>query len=73
MRASSKGSRKTSHRKTGDAIGYDAEIVNLDLQCMACDAVEHGVPIDLDMSLRSQTVGRSCLHCGRSGMFQQVR
>lgn len=71
MRASSKGSIETSHRKTGDDIGNDCELEDVHMRCTSCGALQTE-RLDADAPLRSQMADVTCLFCGRIGQMSRA-
>lgn len=64
------GRQPTSHRKTGDEIGVDGEVEDVDLRC-ACGHSQTE-PLDADGPLRAQMAEVSCRGCGRVGQMARA-
>lgn len=55
----------TYHRKSGDAIGYDAEVESMQLRC-SCGHVQAEL-LASDLPWRGQVAGVTCSDCGLVG------
>ncbi len=61
-----------AHRTTGAALGFDGDVVHVELRCVGCFATQTE-PLDGCAKERDAIAEVSCLFCGALGRMRKVK
>ncbi len=60
------------HGNAGAKLGYPPNVVEADVRCLSCDAVQTE-PIETKGPREKALADVVCLFCGRAGLFELVK